>query len=108
MIGLSTTTATIGRAAEVLPRAMTLELPGLDHGSVQDYALPDGVAPILELFCRTLRPDSMACRTDSLIVVGQEDLRGFQRDNAAHACAPPGTLHGKHPAEHIETILKSE
>jgi hypothetical protein len=87
---------------------MTFELPGLDHGSVQDYGQLDGVAPILELFCRTSRPSSMACRTDSQIVVGQEDLRGFQGDNAVHACAPPGTLHGKHAAEHIETILKSE
>jgi hypothetical protein len=38
---------------EVLPRAMTLELPGLDHGSVQDYGQLDGVARILELFFRT-------------------------------------------------------
>ena len=94
---------------EMLPRAMTFALPGLDHGSVQDYGQLDRVAPILGLFFRDAAAAlNGAGRTDSLIVVGQEDLRGFQGDNAAHACAPPGTLHGKHPAEHIETILKSE
>jgi hypothetical protein len=40
---------------EVL-RAMTLELPGLDPGSVQDCGQLDRVAPILELFFRTPRP----------------------------------------------------
>jgi hypothetical protein len=39
---------------------MTLELPGLDHGSVQDYGQPDRVAPILELFFRIPRPGQMA------------------------------------------------
>jgi hypothetical protein len=53
---------------------MTPELPGLDHGSVGDYVQPDGVARILKLFLRTLRPDSMAYRTAGQIVVGQEDL----------------------------------
>jgi hypothetical protein len=52
----ATTTATIDALQEVLPRAMTLELPGLDHGSVQDYGQPDRVAPIPELFFRTPRP----------------------------------------------------
>jgi hypothetical protein len=42
-----------------------------------------------------------AGRTDSLSVVGPEDLRAFEWDNAVHAGARPGTLHGKHPAEHI-------
>jgi hypothetical protein len=41
---------------EVLPQAMTLALPGLDHGSVQDYGQLDRVAAILELFFRTPRP----------------------------------------------------
>ena len=52
---------------------MTPELPGLDH-VVGDYVQPDGEARILKLILRTLRPDSMAYRTASQIVVGQEDL----------------------------------
>jgi hypothetical protein len=46
--------------------------------------------------------------TDNLSVAGPDDLRAFEGDGAAHAGADLGTLHGKHPAEHIETILKSE
>jgi hypothetical protein len=93
---------------EVLPRVMTPELSGSRSRLRTGLRPPDGVALILELWFRTPRPDSMVWETDSLIVVGQEDLRGLQGDNAAHACAPPGTVHGKHAAEHIETILKSE
>lgn len=43
-------TATASALAGVLPRSTSLSVPGLDHGSVQDYGRPDQVATLLALF----------------------------------------------------------
>ena len=34
----------------VLPHAMSIELPGLDHRSAQDYGKPERIAPLLQVF----------------------------------------------------------
>lgn len=43
-------TATASALNAVIPRSTSLSVPGLDHGSVQDYGLPERVAPLLALF----------------------------------------------------------
>jgi hypothetical protein len=94
--------ATSGYCAEF---GTSLDLEVL-RDAICSRRLPPGNSSVAET--RTPPGLNGAGRTDSLIVVGQEDLRGFQGDNAADARAPPGTLHGKHAATHIQTILKSE
>ena len=43
-------TATTSALAAVIPHSTSITIPGLDHGSVQDYGQPDRVAPLLALF----------------------------------------------------------
>jgi hypothetical protein len=43
-------TATASALTGVIPRSTSVTMPGLDHGSVQDYGQPDHVAPLLALF----------------------------------------------------------
>ena len=100
--GASVNKATSGYCVEF---GTSLDLEVL-RDAICSRRLPPGNSSVAET--RTPPGLNGAGRTDSLIVVGQEDLRGFQGDNAADVRAPPGTLHGKHAAKHIQTILKSE